>query len=71
MTDYQNTLLKLNTNLQTFREREAKYAGNIPLDLLNQIADHEQAIAFTKQAITGEITEAEWQEALAAMNVKE
>ncbi|MFC1976567.1 sensor histidine kinase [Chloroflexota bacterium] len=44
MADYKTTLLKLNNNLQTLRERESKYAGNAPLDLLNQITDHKQAI---------------------------
>ena len=43
MTDFKDTLLKLNRNLQTLREREAKYTGNAPLDLLNQIEDHQQA----------------------------
>jgi hypothetical protein len=64
MTDYKTTLQKLHTNLNTLREREAKHAGNAPLDLLNQIADHEKAIALTKQAIGGEITKAEWRDAL-------
>ena len=60
-TDFKATLLKLNTNLNTLREREAKHAGNAPLDLLNQIADYQQAISLTKQALGGEITETEWQ----------
>jgi hypothetical protein len=30
MTDFQNVLIKLNTNLNILREREAKYAGNAP-----------------------------------------
>ena len=64
MADKKVTLSKLNKNLNILKEREAKYAGNPPLELLNQIEDHEQAIALTRQAITGEITEVEWDEAL-------
>jgi len=64
MTDYKTTLLKLNNNLNTLREREAKYGSNVPLDLLNQIADHEQAIALTEQVLEDEITEDEWREAI-------
>ncbi len=64
MTDPKTTLLKLNQNLNILREREAKYAGNAPLELLNQIDDHQQAIDLTRQAITGERDEAEWQESL-------
>ena len=64
MTDYKEFLRKLNKNLNILTVREAKYAGNAPLDLLNQIEDHEQAIDLTRQAITGKIGEAEWHKAL-------
>lgn len=64
MTDKKATLLKLNENLNILKEREAKYGGSAPLDLLNQIGDHEQAITLTRQIITGELTEEEWREAL-------
>jgi hypothetical protein len=64
MTNFKNILRKLNTNLNTLKEREAKYSGNAPLDLLNQIADHAKAITLTKQALRGEITEAEWRKAM-------
>jgi hypothetical protein len=40
-TDIKEHLLKLNKNLNILKEREAKYAGSAPLDLLNQIDDHE------------------------------
>ena len=48
MTDLKSCLVKLNKNLYILREREAKYAGNAPLELLNQIDDHKQAIDLTK-----------------------
>ena len=49
MTDYKSTLVQLNENLQTLQEREAKYAGSAPLDLLNQIEDHRETIVLTEQ----------------------
>lgn len=64
MTDPKATLLQLNQNLNILQQREAKFGGNAPLELLNQISDHQQAIALTWQAITGELDEAAWQEAL-------
>ena len=64
MTNPNATLRKLKKNLNILKTRQAKYSGNAPLDLLNQIEDHEQAIALTEQAIAGEITEAELTEAL-------
>lgn len=63
MTDFKSTLIKLNENLLTLREREAKYGGSAPLDLLNQITDHQKAIALTEQALVGELSEVEWREA--------
>jgi tetratricopeptide (TPR) repeat protein len=69
LTEYQSLLIKLNRNLNTLKEREAKYGGNAPLELLNQIEDHQKAIALTEQAIRGELSEAEWREALAPLNL--
>ena len=64
MTDPTTYRRKLKKNLNTLREREAKYGRDVPLDLLNQIEDHEKAIALTDQVIAGQISQAEWQEAL-------
>lgn len=64
MTDYKAFLIKLIQNLNTLHEREAKYGGNAPLELLNQIEDHQEAINLTEQALNGELTEVEWHEAL-------
>lgn len=64
MIDPKATLLRLNQNLSILREREAKYAGNSPLELLNQIVDHKQAIELTRQVITGELDETEWRASL-------
>ena len=64
MTDPKATLNTLHKNLNILKLRQAKHAGNVPLDLLNQIEDHETAITLTRQVITGEISEADWEEAL-------
>ena len=69
MTDLKTFLTKLHKNLNLLEERKAKHADNTPLDLLNQIDDHQQAIALTEQALNGEITEAEWREALQPLNI--
>lgn len=69
MTNFQKTFTQLKSNLNTLREREAKYAGIAPLDLLNQISDHQQAIILTEQVIDGELTEAEWRETLKPLNI--
>lgn len=64
MADYRAFLIQLHSSLNTLREREAKWGGNSPLELLSQIADHQMAIALTEQAIAGALTEAEWREVL-------
>lgn len=64
MADNKTFLLKLTQNLTLLREREAKYGGSAPLELINQIADHQEAIALTNQAISGTLTESAWREAL-------
>jgi hypothetical protein len=42
MSDYKIVLQELNKNLNILHEREVKYGGNAPLDLLNQIEDQMQ-----------------------------
>jgi hypothetical protein len=64
MDHLRETLLQLRKNLNILQERETKHANNAPLDLLNQIEDHQTAIGLTEQALAGEMDEAEWQEAL-------
>lgn len=63
-TDFKAFLSKLHQNLNTLREREAKYNGNAPLELLNQMEDHQQAITLTEQASAGNLSETEWEESL-------
>lgn len=64
MADLKTFLAKLNENLNILRDREAKYASNALLDLLNQISDHQKAIVLTEQAIADELSETDWVEAL-------
>ncbi len=64
MADLKAFLGKLHQNLNIIQEREAKYGGNAPLDLINQIKDHQKTIALTEQALTGELSQAEWRDAL-------
>ena len=64
MTAQIDALQQLNKNLQILQAREAKHNGNAPLDLLNQIAHHKKAIGLTEQAVKGQISQSEWQEAL-------
>lgn len=67
LTDSKEFLRQLKKNLNTLREREAKYGREVPLHLLNQIEDHERAITLTEQVARGEISEADWQAALAPL----
>lgn len=69
MTDFKASRRRLKKNLNILEERAARLANNVPLDLLTQIEDHQQAIALTDQAIAGKLSEGEWQEAIQRLNV--
>jgi formylglycine-generating enzyme required for sulfatase activity len=60
-------LLKTHENLLILQEREAKYGGNAPVDLLNEIKDHDQAIKLIEQALSTELTETGLQELKSAL----
>lgn len=49
VTDLQAILLKLYENQEQLRGRQAKYGGNVPLELNNEIGDHQIAIGLTNQ----------------------
>lgn len=57
-------LITLQKNLNILLEREAKYGGNVPLELLNQIDDHRQAIKLIEQALNGDVSADELEEAI-------
>lgn len=67
MTTLKQFLLKTHENLLILQEREAKYGGNAPVDLLNEINDHLQAVELIEQALSAELTEAGLQELKAAL----
>jgi uncharacterized protein YjbI with pentapeptide repeats len=69
MTDLKESLLKFNKSLNVLKERQAKWAGNEPPELIHLIEDYERAIELTEEAIAGEITKADWEEALGPLNV--
>ena len=69
MENLKKELARLTHNLNTLREREAKYGGNAPLELLNEIEDHQTAIALYRQTLRGDLSEAELREALAPLNI--
>ncbi len=66
----QACLLTLANNLDILQQREAKSGGNAPLDLLNQIIDHKEAIRLTKQVLAGQLSRTEWHQALQPLLVE-
>ncbi len=69
MADFKACLSKLHKDLNILQERESKYGGNAPLELINQISDYQVAIELTEQAIAGQLGEEQWREALQPLNV--
>lgn len=57
-------LVRISKNLIILREREAKFGGNAPIELINQINDHEKAESLIQQTIKGELSEKVLKEAL-------
>ena len=51
MSTLKDVLLRTQENLDILQEREAKYGGNAPIDLINQIDDHKTAISLINQAL--------------------
>ena len=51
MTDLKATLVKLNKNLGSLQVRAANFGNNVPVELLNQISGHQEAIALTPQLV--------------------
>lgn len=59
----------LSKDLNILREREAKYGGNAPVELLNQIEDHQTAIALIETRLAGSISDEQLDEQLAPLNI--
>lgn len=68
-TELQTLLQSLQHNLNILREREAKFGIHTPLDLVNQIEDHQTAIRLVNAAIKGEITSETLEAELAPLNL--
>jgi hypothetical protein len=70
MSNYlQHFYEQLYRRLNELRGEAARYAGDIPLRLRNQIDDHEQAIELTGQLIEDRLSLADWQSKLAVLAV--
>ncbi|GIK42987.1 MAG: hypothetical protein BroJett011_68200 [Chloroflexota bacterium] len=59
----------LQKDLNILREREAKYGGNAPVELLNQIEDHQTAIELVQARLAGSISDEQLNEQLAPLNI--
>lgn len=60
-------LRQTHANLLILQEREAQYGGNAPLELLNQISSHHQAIELIEAARTSQLTVANLNDLKAAL----
>ena len=56
MTTLRQLLQRTQENILILQEREARYGGNPPLELVNQINDHQAAINLINQALATELT---------------
>lgn len=70
-TSPQQFMLELSENLETLKQRRAKY-GDIaaPFYLLQQIEDYEQAMTLVREAIDGDVPLAELQAELSTLNLE-
>lgn len=57
MATLRQLLQRTRQNLLILQEREAKFGGNAPLELLNQIRDHQTAVELIEDALNTELTE--------------
>lgn len=68
-TELTQHLALLQRQLNILREREAKAGNNAPLDLLNQIDDHQQAITLVKAALEGQLSPQELEQQLERLDL--
>lgn len=66
-TQLEKCLEKLRKNLNALEERKAKYGLEVPLALINQIDDHQEAIELVEQTIDGQLSETELDQNLASL----
>lgn len=70
VAELKQRLEKLHRHLNILKEREAKFGGDAPLGLLNQIEDHETAIALVEARLAGQVSDEELEERLAPLNLE-
>jgi hypothetical protein len=63
-SELKQSLETLHHHLNILKEREARFGGNVPLDLINQIEDHQTAIGLVESRLAGEISREELAEQL-------
>ncbi len=68
-TELKRLLQTLHGNLNILHEREAKFGGNAPLELLNQIQDHRTAIAAVEARLRNDLSDEELEQQLAPLNL--
>jgi hypothetical protein len=69
VTELKEICLMLQKELNILREREAKYGGNAPLDLLNQINDYQEAVDLVEARLGDQISDETLAEQLAPLNL--
>lgn len=60
-------LQTLHDNLNILEEREAKFGGNAPLELLNQLEDHRTAISLVEARLKGDLSDDQLEAQLAPL----
>lgn len=68
-TKLKRYLKRLHQDLNILREREAKFGGNAPLELLNQIDDHQTAITLVESRLAGDLSDEQLFEQLDTLNI--
>jgi tetratricopeptide (TPR) repeat protein len=68
-TELKGLLQTLHRQLNILKEREAKFGGDAPLRLLNQIEDHQTALKLVEARLRDDISADELEESLAPLNL--
>ena len=67
--DLQHYYAQLHARQRELRAQAARYGGDIPISLRNQIDDYDRAIELTEQALGGYLHRADWRNQLAILAV--
>jgi hypothetical protein len=69
VSELKQICIMLQEELNILREREAKYGGNVPLELLGQINDYQEAIDLVEARLSEQISDETLAEQLAPLNL--